>query len=99
MRIVQVCADWAQYVLLEDWLQRADDGAPGYERLLTLTPCDMWPLLQGRTLWVVGDSISQVKFRAATCCHIEHCILGPSPYLGNAKSCISMCCWLGCSEC
>ena len=23
---------------------------------LTFTPCDMWPLLRGRTLWIIGDS-------------------------------------------
>lgn len=25
-----------------------------------MTPCDWWPFLRGRTLWLVGDSITQV---------------------------------------
>lgn len=28
-----------------------------WTQLLTLTPCDMWPFLAGRTLWVLGDRL------------------------------------------
>ena len=33
----------------------------GFTELLEFTPCDLWPALQGRTLWIVGDS--QVRQR------------------------------------
>ena len=28
----------------------------GFWDYLLFTPCDLWPYLRGRTLWVVGDS-------------------------------------------
>lgn len=28
--------------------------------MLSLTPCDLFPLIMGRTVWLVGDSIMQV---------------------------------------
>lgn len=28
--------------------------------MLTMTPCDLFRLLEGRTLWLVGDSQTQV---------------------------------------
>lgn len=31
-----------------------------YTQMLTLTPCDMWPYLAGRTLWVIGDRYAHV---------------------------------------
>lgn len=39
---------------------RAEAGAVGAEALLTLTPCDLFELLEGKTLWLVGDSMTQV---------------------------------------
>jgi hypothetical protein len=41
--------------------RRAEAGAPGVEQMLTMTPCDMFELLEGRTLWLVGDSLTQVS--------------------------------------
>jgi hypothetical protein len=38
---------------------RAEEGAEGARELLALTPCDLWPYLAGRTLWLVGDSMMQ----------------------------------------
>ena len=35
--------------------------------MLTMTPCDWWPLLQNRTLWLVGDSLSQEFMKAFQC--------------------------------
>ncbi len=32
----------------------------GFTDILTFTPCDMWPLLRGRTLFFSGDSQTQV---------------------------------------
>lgn len=52
-------------------VNRAEAGAPGYEAMLTMTPCDLWPLIQGRTLWVAGDSISQEFMRGLQCFMME----------------------------
>ena len=38
---------------------RAEEGAEGAREVLQLTPCDLWPYLRGRTLWLVGDSMMQ----------------------------------------
>ena len=32
----------------------------GFTDILTFTPCDLWPLLKGRTLFFSGDSQTQV---------------------------------------
>ncbi|KAF6252250.1 hypothetical protein COO60DRAFT_1704383 [Scenedesmus sp. NREL 46B-D3] len=32
-----------------------------------LSPCDLLPYLQGRTLWLIGDSHSKVLYRALSC--------------------------------
>ncbi|KIZ02893.1 hypothetical protein MNEG_5069 [Monoraphidium neglectum] len=41
---------------------RAEGGAP-----LRLSPCDLYPYLRGRTLWLIGDSNTRSLFRAAQC--------------------------------
>ena len=33
----------------------------GARELLELTPCDLYPFIRGRTLWLIGDSIQQVQ--------------------------------------
>ena len=48
-------------------VDRAAVGAPGMQEMLTLTPCDLWPWLRGRTLWLVGDSMMQQTAKAAIC--------------------------------
>ena len=48
-------------------VDRANAHAPGMEEMLTLTPCDLWPWLRGRTLWLVGDSMMQQLTKAAIC--------------------------------
>ena len=48
-------------------IDRASAGAPGMQEMLTLTPCDLWPWLRGRTLWLVGDSMMQQTTKAAMC--------------------------------
>lgn len=40
---------------------RAKVGAAGAKDLLELTPCDLFPYVRGRTLWLVGDSMMQVR--------------------------------------
>ena len=52
-------------------VSRAEAGAPGYEAMLTMTPCDIWPYIRGHTLWVVGDSISQEFMRGLQCFMME----------------------------
>lgn len=41
-------------------IESAERGRPGFKEMLTLTPCDIFPLLRGRTLWLMGDSMMQV---------------------------------------
>ena len=36
--------------MIESYLAR------GYDGPLTLTPCDFWPFVRGRTIWFLGDS-------------------------------------------
>lgn len=43
---------------------RAEEGAPGVVEMLTMTPCDLFQFIEGRTLWLIGDSLTQVKFEA-----------------------------------
>lgn len=40
---------------------RADGGSPFARAALTLAPCDLWPSLEGRTLWIVGDNEAAVR--------------------------------------
>lgn len=40
---------------------RAEAGAVGVQQMLTLSPCDLFKLLEGRTLWLLGDSITQAS--------------------------------------
>ena len=49
----------------EHLIRRAEAGAPDYKETLLMTPCDWWPFLRGRTLWLVGDSITQEGYDAA----------------------------------
>ena len=51
---------------------RASEGADGARELLALTPCDLWPYMRGRTLWLVGDSMMQVG-PSACCCMVAAC--------------------------
>jgi hypothetical protein len=52
-------------------VSQAEVGAPGYEAMLTMTPCDIWPYLRGRTVWIAGDSISQEFMRGLQCFMME----------------------------
>ena len=62
-----VCPEWLQSSLQEDMGRRA-----GYEEALTMTPCDFWPLIQGRTLWISGDSTYLSFFKARLWRHTVH---------------------------
>ena len=52
---------------------------------LLATPCDLWPHLRGRTLWILGDSQARLRVTAAQ----------------QAHTCHSACCWrhLSCYAC
>ncbi|KAI3432231.1 hypothetical protein D9Q98_003793 [Chlorella vulgaris] len=56
-----LCADWLFWSVLEEWLGR------GYELALQLSPCDLWPLLRGRTLFLLGDSQMLDFYKAVQC--------------------------------
>ena len=56
-----VCPDWLQEQLLSWMIESAERGRPGFREMLTMTPCDIFPLLRGRTLWLMGDSMMQVR--------------------------------------
>lgn len=46
---------------LSAWLrERAGSGAQWAADALLLQPCDLFPLIKGRNVWVAGDSMSQV---------------------------------------
>lgn len=46
---------WMRNKLVKGYLAR------GVTEILTLTPCDMWPLVAGRTLFFTGDSQTQAR--------------------------------------
>ena len=44
------------------WLaDLAMQGAGWARSILDFKPCDLWPQIRGRTVWLAGDSISQVS--------------------------------------
>lgn len=55
-----VCPDWLQEQLLTWMIESAERGRPGFKEMLTMTPCDLFSLIRGRTLWLMGDSMMQV---------------------------------------
>ncbi len=44
--------------MLKDY---ARNGADWATEALTLRPCEMWQEIKGRTIWFVGDSVTQVQ--------------------------------------
>ena len=50
-REAAVCSQQQQDSLLQDYLTQ-----PGWEGLLTFSPCQLWQHIRGRTLYIVGDS-------------------------------------------
>ena len=57
----RVCPHDDQDRLLQHYLDRAHGGSKWAANMLQLTPCDLWPFIQGRTVWLMGDSITQVR--------------------------------------
>ena len=65
------------------WLaDQARNGAEWAKDSLALKPCDLWPQLRGRTVWMVGDSISQVSHCTDAC----HSLLPCDASLGERNS-------------
>lgn len=56
----RVCPHEDQDRLLQHFLDRASSGSQWATNMLQLTPCDLWPFIHGRTVWLMGDSITQV---------------------------------------
>lgn len=56
----RVCPHDDQDRLMQHFLDRAHSGSAWAANMLQLTPCDLWPFIQGRTVWLMGDSITQV---------------------------------------
>ena len=63
-----VCPEWLQEQLLSWLIDGAEQGRPGFKEMLTLTPCDIFPMLRGRTLWLMGDSMMQAWRLPVTMC-------------------------------
>jgi hypothetical protein len=75
-----VCPDWQQEQLLAFMIDSAERGRPGFKEMLMMTPCDIFPLLRGRTLWLMGDSMMQVRqglapSRLCLRCRVHHSLL------------------------
>eukprot|EP00884_Botryococcus_braunii_P019887 jgi/Botrbrau1/6582/Bobra.0189s0009.1 len=62
-----ICSAADARFLLDYLLDRAEAGAPGYAAMLTMTPCDLFSLIQGRTLWLIGDSMNTAFSSAMSC--------------------------------
>jgi len=46
---------WMRGKLVQTYLER------GFTDILTFTPCDMWPLVAGCTVFFTGDSQTQAR--------------------------------------
>ena len=47
---------------LTAWLREmSSQGAQWARDALILQPCDLWKVMRGRTIWVVGDSMTEVS--------------------------------------
>lgn len=76
----RVCPHEDQDRLLQYFLDRAASGSQWALNMLQLTPCDLWPFIQGRTLWLMGDSITQ----AHTCARV----ISPAICSSEEASCL-----------
>ena len=52
---------------------------------LQFTPCDLWPFLRGRTLWIIGDSQVKTNFPRCIIPCGAGCIAGFLPELNSMK--------------
>ena len=86
---------WAEYMVCDEARQRSivqyyrERGVEGFGSLLAFSPCELWPLIRGRTLWIVGDSHSYDLFHAITCFLIQlwdYDFEGGFPYAGELEA-------------
>ncbi len=62
-----LCPHEDQDRLLQHFLDRVANGSRWAANMLQLTPCDLWPFIRGRTIWLMGDSIMQVRALPHVC--------------------------------
>ena len=60
-----LCSPEQRDAILKYYMASEKQGVFG--PLLTFSPCDLWPAIRGRSLWVVGDSHSYDLFHALAC--------------------------------
>ncbi|KAK9841328.1 hypothetical protein WJX74_003987 [Apatococcus lobatus] len=65
------CTPESQDDFLSLLLSRAKDASSAYAEMLTMTPCDLFPYLRGRTLWLVGDATMREFMQALQCFFLE----------------------------
>ena len=56
----KVCSPAQLRRLYSYFLGRAKSGSQWAEGMLRLTPCDLWPFIERRTMWLLGDSTTEV---------------------------------------
>ena len=56
-----MCPGWLKWQIASDWVKRAEQDSPGMKEMLGLTPCDLFPFIRDRTLWLIGDSLTLVR--------------------------------------
>ena len=56
-----ICPSIDQDWLLKYFVEETEKGSYYAKGLLELTPCDLWPYIRGKTVWLIGDSIMQVS--------------------------------------
>ena len=86
---------WAAYLVCDEAKQasvidyyRGKAAVPNLDAMLVFSPCQLWPLIRGRTLWVVGDSHSYDLFHAAACFLAglwDHGFEGKFPFEGEEE--------------
>lgn len=79
------CPEAVQAAQLRAWLER------GYTLPLTLTPCQLWRHLEGRTLWLMGEARVQLSpgrqpgGREGSCCRGRRAPPTCQPHPGSSR--------------
>ncbi|KAK9833226.1 hypothetical protein WJX74_010892 [Apatococcus lobatus] len=66
-----ICPSRDQDWFLNYFMEEVDKGSVYAKGLLELTPCDLWPYIRGKTIWLIGDSIMQEHQQALSCFFLE----------------------------
>ena len=59
------CPEEVQDELQTRLRRAAQDGHVWAKDMLTVRPCELFSYLEGRTLWIIGDSMSKVSLRCS----------------------------------